>query len=303
MNIQAKANKLKYIKNNLEISLHLSQILHQIYQDEYLKKSMILKGGTAVQLYLENVKRLFFDLDMDFILKLDERKQFQTYLINYMDKLGYKEVSPKSRFSYSLDSYCFPYYLENGNLDYLKLDINYSCAPHLYPTIPKKVENDDFELHQTIWLVHIEELMGMKIASLQESGQIKDLFDIYQVLNSNLDIKIENVQNAYLFYMVLADCYDKIEKLNNIESITNRDERSKLYPLIPKKSSPNLELMKREVLSYVKECSILNQSQKKFIKTFQEGNYHPEYLFFKEQTIINAQNNPIAKWKLKMKSK
>lgn len=302
MTIQDKATQLKYIKNNLETSIHLTHTLQAIYQNEYLKQSLLLKGGTAVQFYLEKVKRLFFDLDMDFILPMEERKNFQTYLIENLRQQGYEQVSPKSRFSYSLDSYCFPYYLENGNLNYLKLDINYSSNPHLYPMTRKEVIDKDFELHQTISLVNINELMGMKLASLQESGQIKDLFDLYQILTSNLEVEIEKVKKAYLFYMVLADCHDKIEKTDKINAITKREERKKLYPLIPKQSNPNLDKMKKEVLDYIKECSILTLEQREFIKNFNQGQYHPEYLFT-EEALKNAWNNPMANFKIKLKTK
>lgn len=299
MSIQEKAAKLKFIKNNLEISIRLSETLQKIYQDPYLKKSMVLKGGTAIQCYLGDIKRLFFDLDLDFILDLSERSKFQKYLITYMKEQSNQELSPKSRFSYSLDSYRFPYHLENGNLNYLKLDINYSFHPHLYPIQYQPVKNPNFNIYKVIPLVHIEELMGMKIKALQDRGEIKDLFDIYQILNSGIDIDIKNVQNAYLFYMVLANCQSKIEKLDKITNITRYDEKSKLYPLIPKESHLNLMKMKTEVLNYVKECCILNQDQQKFIQAFQQGVFQPEYLFTEATTIENALKNPIANWKIK----
>ncbi|MCI6266386.1 MAG: nucleotidyl transferase AbiEii/AbiGii toxin family protein [Erysipelotrichaceae bacterium] len=302
MTIEEKAAELKYIKNNLEISIRLSKALQNIYRDEYLKNALLLKGGTAIQFYLEEVKRLFFDLDMDFILSLEKKAKFQTHLIENMRKQGYEQISPKSRFSYSLDSYFFPYYLENGNLNYLKLDVNYSLNPHLYSLTKRKIKNDYFELEQIISLVNLEELIGMKLASLQESGQIKDVFDIYQILNSDLNLNIKKVQSAYIFYMVLANCQKLIEKTDKITSLTNHDMKAKLYPLIQKKTNPNLELMKKEVLSYVKECSILTLAQKDFINTFQEGHYHPEYLFSDESELENAKKNPIANWKMKVKA-
>lgn len=301
MSIQEKANKLKYIKNNLEITLKLTKMINSLYADEYLQKCLLLKGGAATQLYLDTPRRLFFDLDLDFSCNITERDNFQKHLLSLVFKEGYTEISKKSRFSYSLDSYRFPYYLENGNLNYLKMDINYSFGTHLYPVIRKKIENSDFNLKQIITLINIEELLGMKIKALQDRGEVKDLFDIYQLITNRPDIDIKNVQNAYIFYMVLSSCQTKIISLDKITGITNNDVRTKLYPLIPKESSPDLTLYKKEVLDYVSECNILNKEQQKFIQEFENNNYQPEYLFNNPTVLENAKNNPIATWKVKMK--
>lgn len=301
MTIQEQATKLKYIKNNLEITLRLTKLLNSLYEDDYLQSCLLLKGGAATQLYLANPSRLFFDLDIDFAHSITERKKFKEHLLSTVSKQGYTEVAKKSRFSYSLDSYQFPYYLENGNLNYLKMDINYSFGSHLYPIIRKQVTNADFNLNQTVSLVNIEELLGMKIKAFQDRGEVKDLFDIYQLLNSGQDINIKNVQNAYLFYMVLADCQAKITGLDKITSITNNDVRTKLYPLIPKESSPSLELFKKDVLDYVRECNILSKDQQKFIQAFANNHYQPEYLFNDSTILEKARNNPIAIWKVKLK--
>lgn len=300
MTIQEKALKLKYIKNNLETTINHAKVIQALYGDEYFKECLTLKGGAATQIYLQDFKRLFFDLDIDFAFNIEKREYLRNYLLNYMNKLGYQKISPKSRFSYSLDSYRFPYYLENHNIDHLKLDINYSYGSHLYKPEHIQITNSDFELNQIVSVVKLEELLGMKLTALQVRRKIKDLFDVYQILNSNLTFDFNQVKEVYLFYMTISNYQDKINEINNITGITNNDVKRKLYPIIPKESSPNLELMKKEVLSYVKECSILTPAQNKFIINFSKGYNTPEYLFQDEQTIINALNNPIAKWKMKI---
>lgn len=301
MKIEEQAKQLKYIKNNLETTLHLTEVLQSLYEDNYLKEAILLKGGAAIQLYLQNFSRLFFDLDIDFTLDITEKANFKQYLIQYLQEIGYKEISlKKSRSFYSLDSLQFPYYLENGNLNYLKLDINYSYGNHLYLPTKLAVTNQDFNLKQTISLVNLEELISLKMAALQDRGNVKDLFDIYQILTSSLTLDIDKVKSAYLFYMTIAEYIHKIKKTEKITEITNHDMKKTLYPALPKQNNPNLELMKQEVLSFVKECSILNSNNQQFIKNFKKGYLTPEYLFTDKQIIENALNNPIAKWKIKL---
>lgn len=61
-----------YIENSLEVSKRLGSIVSYIYQDSNLNKVFLLKGGLAVQLYLEEFKRLFFDIDLDVLSPLEE---------------------------------------------------------------------------------------------------------------------------------------------------------------------------------------------------------------------------------------
>ena len=84
MTPEEKAKRLRYVKNNLETTIKLTELLQKIYQDNYLSKNLVLKGGSAVQLYLNDFKRLFFDLDIDFTSDLNERETFKKYLLIFM---------------------------------------------------------------------------------------------------------------------------------------------------------------------------------------------------------------------------
>ena len=90
--------------------------------------------------------------------------------------------------------------------------------------------------------------------------------------------------------------------IDNIDKIDKRDLK-KLYPVIKKESHLNVNKMKKEVLTYIKECCNLNASQTKFIKLFEDAKYCPEYLFEDEEVIRNAITNPIANWKMELKKK
>jgi len=76
--------------------------------------------------------------------------------------------------------------------------------------------------------------------------------------------------------------------------------RKYLYPLIPKESSPDIDDMKRVVIPFVKDCSIITPEVRDYITDFKKGYNHPEYLFTDSITIENAISNPIAKWKVKL---
>ncbi len=211
----------KIISNYLETTFRLLQILSEIYNNESLKECFVLRGGSAVSFYLPDLKRLFLDIDIDFKTKeIEHTKEEKKVLENMnaiMRMLDYNDRSTKSRYSYSLDSLRYPYFNRKGNLDYIKMDINYSMGRHLYPDCV--VEKEDLE-HAKICLLNLEELIGMKLKSLFERTSIKDLFDIFMLINTYSSLDIVRIRKSYLFYYTLStpelepDCIYKLKDIS-----------------------------------------------------------------------------------------
>lgn len=299
----------KYIKNNLEISNRLGTIASHIFQNIELSKMLLLKGGFAVQLYLGEFKRLFFDIDFDTYSPLREsmmdvsKIKLREQLLASMEQLGYYEVSNKSRFSYSLDSYQFPYYLSNGTINYAKIEINYSFGSHLYVPTLKQIVKPLFAVHSDFKLVNLEELIGMKLKALLDRGAVKDLYDLYYLINQFPCLDLEKIKKAYIFYFVLACPQNQLCNYTKIHEITNKDMIRGLYPLIEKQSNPKLEQMKDCVLSFTHDLLNYHAEERYFIEQFYQGNFVPEYLFSDDITIEHALSNPIAQWKTKIKQR
>lgn len=300
-------NKGNFILNYLESCLRLAQVLSEIYQCEDLRSNLILKGGCAVECYLGAVKRLFLDIDLDFNISHiedinDERNILREKLFQVMKRLNYNEISSKSRYSYSLDSFKFPYKQQSGNLDYLKLEINYSNGEHLYPTINKKWQDERFLLDAEVSILNLEELLGMKMKVLLNCGRPKDLFDVYQLIHSFPNCDIDLVRKAYLFYFALSNRKYTLAHTQNILDISNRDIIGKLYPSIPRNCGFNLDKVKKEVLDFSFDLLQFTTDEKEFLSLFQQGYYCPEFLFNDEEVIKRAKNCPIANYKMMVKN-
>ncbi len=299
-------NNNQFVKINLETSIRLSQILAKIYQNQQLQTQLVLKGGVATQCYLGNLKRLFLDIDLDFNIKnIDniqkERQLVRNQLFNIMKSLNYENFSDKSRFSYSLDSLKYPYYKQSGNLDYVKIEINYSNGNHLYPTILKKWKDSQLYFNGDVLLLNLEELIGMKLAALLERKSIKDLFDIYELINRYQSLNINNIKKSCLFYFSLSSKEEKLFNFDKILSITNRDVKINLYPLLPKKCGINLDIIKNTVFNFISDVLNFTNDEKRYYQLFQIGEYYPELLFDDKKVIENAKENPIANYKIKVK--
>ncbi len=293
-----------FIKNNLETTIKLMEVLSKIFTDVSLKDKLVLKGGSAVNFYIGDLTRLFLDIDLDLQVSNEayinqEKEKISLQLFRIMKLLNYEYSLKKSRHSYSLDSFRFPYKKKNGNIDYLKIEINYSCINHLYPnTLLSKQESI---IDTDIFILNLNELIGMKLKALFDRISVKDLFDIFQLINVIPSLDYQAIRKSFLFYYTLASLKYNYNIIDKINCINKKDLISILYPVIPKKSGYNLEIMKHRVLEFA--YSILNFTNKEmeFYKTFQEGFYYPELLFENEHVLERARQNPIANYKMKLK--
>ncbi len=302
MDIKEIVNKEHcFIKANYEKTLRLVQVILKLFEEEELKRKLVLKGGAAVAFHVGELKRLFFDADVDFFIPdfqeyQNEKAKFYEQFFLLMKNLNYFDLSSKSRHSFSLDSFSFPY-VSNKNKEYVKVEVNYSLGNHLFPAITKQY------LDQEIYVVQLKELLGMKIKALLERGAIKDLFDIYQLITVNTIHDFDDIRKSYLFYYTLATIRENPASLENVYSISTYDVMRKLYPMIPKHCGFDLAKCKKEVLAFLKELLCFSKEELSFISYFQQGIYVPENLFQDKEVVQRAQKNPFALYKIMVKNK
>jgi len=80
----------------LERVVHLLHLLQTINSHPFLKGKLILKGGTALNLFLFNVPRLSVDIDLNYVgaLSIDsmaeERPKLDKALLDVCDREGYR---------------------------------------------------------------------------------------------------------------------------------------------------------------------------------------------------------------------
>lgn len=60
------AKEKGFVRDNLEKVMRLSEILQYFNLNEFLHDSLVLKGGTAINLTVFQMPRLSVDIDLDF---------------------------------------------------------------------------------------------------------------------------------------------------------------------------------------------------------------------------------------------
>lgn len=299
------AKETNYIRDNVEKIVRLSGILRQLNADSLFADNLALKGGTAINLVIAPLPRLSVDIDLDFtdncvrMAMMRKRKEINERLDAYMNSEGYRRT-PRSKSPLSIDSWVYQYTNSVGNNDNIKIEINYSMRCHILPIVRKSIlipQLGDF----TVRTLDVVELYATKIKALLERGAARDLYDVHNMIEHNIieEQQKPTLRKGIIFYSVLGSD-TKRENLFSLDSISRlqfKQIRASLLPVLKKGTYFELESIKNQVVSYLKELLTITDTEEKFIRFFYEGLYKPELLFDDKSITDSVANHPMAIWK------
>ena len=311
--IEKISKETGFIQSTLEKVERLIRILEWMNSDEKLNKLLALKGGTAINTAVFNFPRLSVDIDLDLTENLSkeemikERKNIHSLLVNYLNTNNYKINIEKSKNVYALDSIVAEYVDIKGNIDNIKIEINYMNRVHILETKKIKVSTDVFkDKHLTIHCIHPIEIYATKLCALLSRTTARDLYDVYTLSKYDLfdNGEKELLKQCFMLeYIAVNDYKLKDMKIDNIEKLKRQDIKTKLLPTLrdrnPKKS--NVDEMKQAVREYLKDILIIDDNTRLFYDKFQKGIYEPELLFDDKKIIERIKEHPMIIWKLNNK--
>ena len=303
--IDKLAVELNFIRDNMEKVVRLCSILDFVNTDSVLSQSLVLKGGTAINLLVMPLPRLSVDIDLDFSedcdrpVMLRKRKAITERLQSYMFANGYR-LMPRSKSPFSVDSWVFQYDNVMGNFDNIKVEINYSMRCHLLPPEICSIQLKPFSGTQVRTLSSVE-LYASKTKALLERGAARDLFDVHNMIQNSVidDSQKPLLRKGAVFYLVVGGNKMPSEEisLESIEKLQFKHIRASLLPVLKKGTFYDLETIKRFVIEYLKDLMQLTDNERQFIACFNAKEYRPELLFDNAEIVERVRNHPMAKWK------
>ena len=300
------ATELNFIRDNMEKVVRLCTILEYINTDPMLAKHLVLKGGTAINLLVMPLPRLSVDIDLDFTENCDRpamlryRKAITEKLQAYMYANGYR-LAPSSKHPFSIDSWVCQYTNVIGNLDNIKVEINYSMRCHLLPTEIKPIKLRGFE-NVNVRTLALVELYASKVKALLERGAARDLFDVHNMIRHQVigEEQKTMLRKGVVFYSAVGGNAKPTAtySLQPVERLQFKQIRATLLPVLKKGIFYDLESVKREVCGYLEDLMQLSDKEKLFIERFANNEYQPELLFEDKEIVERVAKHPMALWKI-----
>lgn len=291
-------NETHFIKDNIEKVLRLIDILEFIFTSK-LKDKLVLKGGTAINIFYANMPRLSVDIDFDYVgyskeEMIDDKNIISDFLKNELSKKGY-EYSNLSKLHYALYSLVFSYKNNANNNDIIKLDINFLDRNHILLFKKKYVDLSFYKSEVAINVLDEHELFGSKLGALVNRAKPRDVYDVYNLINKGIVKDLNLLRKCFIFYNSLSGDVDLLNYKNElIDSLTKRDFFRMLRPMLSKEDKFDYIEATKRVKQFIDELLVLDEFEVEFIKEFRKGNYLPKLLFKDEAIIKRIENHPMA---------
>ncbi len=229
--------------SQVEQDLILSRVLAEIFSDNILKKTLLFRGGTALnKLYMKSPVRYSEDLDFVMIKKGPIGPVYDS-LREKFDKLFEKTDTGRGESMATMTFYykCeFPPPVENK----VKLEINYLEDFIVADKVFKKytVVNPWFSGNVNIPTYTINELLATKLRALFQRNKGRDLFDLWKSVKDGL-VEEEKVVNYFKIYTEKLDIpitKARFEK-NLSGKYKDKDFKEDIKPLLAKDVDYDIE--------------------------------------------------------------
>jgi predicted nucleotidyltransferase component of viral defense system len=291
----------------IEKVLQLINLLDKLNRHPQLKGKWVLKGGTALNLFMCDLPRLSVDIDLNYIGALDreamlaERPRVEQAAQAVFSREGFttkrvptEHAGGKWRLSYQ------SYTGQSGNLE---VDLNFMFRQPLWDIqTADSYALGDFQA-KNIPLINLPELAAGKLAALLARGQARDLFDCHRIFTIK-GIATERLRIAFVVY---GGMNRKDWRNVSIEDV-NFDPEELTRLLMPTLNKRYLETQGTPA-GYggrlVNECQAkleavlpLSDTEREFLDLLLEkGELDPSLLTHDKALQKRIQSQPLLQWK------
>jgi hypothetical protein len=166
---------------SLEKALRLFELLESLRSHPFLKERIVLKGGTALNLFVLKAPRLSIDIDLNYIgaadreTMLSERPKVEQAVRAVCGRLRMQVKRAPSE--HAGGKWRLTYVSAWGRPGTLELDINFLLRTPLWPPVLMDSHPIGSLSAKRVPLLNVHELAAGKLAALFDRSAPRDLFD------------------------------------------------------------------------------------------------------------------------------
>jgi len=181
----------------------LFALLQGIWKHPFLKNRLVLKGGTALNLFILNVPRLSVDIDLNYIGAIDketmqaERVKLDQAIGAVCQREGF--MLRKSPAEHAGGKWLLRYESAFGHGANLTIDVNFMFRIPLWPIGLKRSHQVGSYMAEQVPVLDVNEIAAGKLCALLSRQTARDLFDAHQLLTGNI-LNEQRLRLAFLVY-------------------------------------------------------------------------------------------------------
>jgi len=201
--LTAEADATQLRADMLEKAVQLLAVLKAVCTHPHLEGRLVLKGGTALNLFVLNVPRLSVDIDLNYVgavgrkAMLEERPRIEAAIQAVLRREGFTvRRMPKE---HAGGKWSFRYASAFGSSGRLELDLNFMHRVSLWPVVRMDSQPLGSWRATEIPVVDLHELAAGKLAALLSRCKARDLFDTRLILSMG-DLDPKRLRIAFVVY-------------------------------------------------------------------------------------------------------
>jgi len=287
--------------------LRLLDLLGALRTHPFLAKRLVLKGGTALNLFLLDLPRLSVDIDLNYVgalgrdTMLAERPKVEQAIQAVCERQNLRirrvpndHAGGKWRLSYDR---------AQGGTGPLELDLNFLLRAPLWP--PVLLDSPVFLglSARRIPVLDLHELAGGKLAALFSRSASRDLYDTSRIL-ARTDLDAEKLRLAFVLYGGMSRRDWRTVSTDEVE-MSPREAAQKLLPLLRASVAPAHGEIEAWSASAVERCRQLLSAvlplkpvEQKFLKWLNDhGEIRPALLTSEPGLQDRIATHPALLWK------
>ena len=288
---------------NIEKVLRLVNLLSEIYAHPFLEKRFVLKGGTAINVFIFDMPRLSVDIDLNYIgapekeIMLTERAIIREHLRRIFQIQRYESDFSEN---YGSDRFDLSFQNISGNRDRVKVEINYLLRiPLLKPITSTKRRLFSAIALPKVLVLAPEELFASKMIALLSRHAARDLYDIYHLsVKKDFILKETLLKTCAIFYGIINREDFRMMLPETVDKVSQADIKRTLYPLLQREMKYDLIKSQKQVKQFIKPLFRFTKKEAQFVDTFFKGKYEPDLLFGSKVFSKAVNQHPMIEWKL-----
>ena len=287
----------------LEIVIRLRDLLERMAADRSLADSLVLKGGTALNLCFGVPPRLSVDLDFNYIGAADRAVMLKARpdIVAALERLGRRAgyQVQRSAEDHAGQKFYFRYRSALGTAARLQVDINFLFRTPMLPVQNHPVWSPLDEASLETSVVGMGELMAGKMLALIDRSAARDLFDVARYA-ARTGLPALGTRDRLLFIALSGVLNHPLTNytVERVQRVTDDAIETQLYPLLQGEDRPTVKDLWASAEPLVSRWLSLEENEREYTARLQRGELQPELLFHDdEQMATMLRNHPVLRWK------
>lgn len=279
----------------------LLEVLEALGEDPILGPALVLHGGTALNVFAEDLPRLSVDIDLMFVGSVEvaamrqQRPGVDVRVRGVLAKLGYVVKAMNDEHSGQT------YRLKYGGT-YIKIDLNYLSRVALLE--PKRLVCPICTPPVEYTVLDRRELLAGKVRALMGRVASRDLYDLWRAGEKTPHLLDDPLARALFIRAIsAADSFPaKRDPRDALSRFTEPDNElvESLHTVLAVGDQPSFPDMCERVADLLAPCALLREGEAEYLRLLEEESvYRPELLFSSWPDVLErAKLDPVMQWKV-----